>query len=215
MYDHSSKRSTGVLIVDDCPDTSSSMAFLARAWGHKAHTAATGKAALALAAEHRPAVVLLDIGLPDMTGHELARRLRQLPGMADAFIAAISGYSQPTDLARSTEAGCQMHLVKPVDLDLVRRLLAERDHGGGALPPLTPETLASGLDDLFSAAMVVEAIDDPDRRGALGWDVSGWRYEPIPWGVRFLRGAAGDEKAVAWTVALAPDAVVSSQPFRR
>ncbi|MBY0228130.1 MAG: response regulator [Gemmataceae bacterium] len=188
MQEALSRHSGGVLIVDDYPDTTAPLAYLARAWGHEAWTAPDARTALDLAARHRPAVVLLDLGLPDMNGFDLARRLRQLPGMESAWVAALTGYGTPADQTRSAEAGCQAHLVKPVDPDEIRRLLDDHDRTGPR--PLTPEALAS-LDGLVSAAEVVEAIDG--TRSLPGWDVAGWCYEFVPWGVRFYRETPGGD----------------------
>jgi CheY-like chemotaxis protein len=166
--------------VDDCPDTVASLAFLTRLWGHETWTARDGAEALRHAEAHHPAVVLLDLGLPGMDGWSLARMLRSLPGMDGAYLAAVSGYAMPEDVARSRDAGCDMHLAKPADPEDVCRILAERDPAPG---PLTPAGLVTLLRDLRSAAEVVEAIDGHTR--GRGWDLSGWRYELIPWGVRF------------------------------
>jgi len=85
--------------------------------------AADGAAAIAAAPRLRPDVVLLDVGLPDMDGYEVARRLRADPRTRDVLIIAITGYGREEDLRRSREAGIDDHMVKPVDPDrLLERL---------------------------------------------------------------------------------------------
>jgi two-component system CheB/CheR fusion protein len=113
-----------VLVVDDCPDTTWSMALLLRLWGHDVSVAANGQAALSMAEVFRPQVVLLDIGLPVVDGLEVARRLRQQPDLFDVLILGISGFSQPEDTQRALEAGCDHYLIKPVEPDALRSLLA-------------------------------------------------------------------------------------------
>ena len=73
---------------------------------------------------HRPEVAVLDIGLPGMDGYELARRLRQQPGMEQALLIAVTGYGQDSDRERTRAAGFDHHLVKPVDPEYLLRLLA-------------------------------------------------------------------------------------------
>jgi CheY-like chemotaxis protein len=119
-----------VLIVEDCADTADSLAMLVRLWGYEATVAYCGETALAVAAERAPDVVFLDVGLPDVTGLELAPRLRRVPGVAGAMIVVISGFGRPADRARCYEVGCNAFLLKPVDPDYVRRLLAERQREG-------------------------------------------------------------------------------------
>jgi CheY-like chemotaxis protein len=74
-----------------------------------------------------PDVVFLDIGLPGMDGYEVARRMRQRPGGADLRLVALTGYGQASDRQRSREAGFDTHLVKPVELDAVRALVADAE----------------------------------------------------------------------------------------
>jgi len=115
-----------ILIVDDNEDSTRSMAILQRSRGHETRTAFTGPAAVAAAAEFLPEVVLLDIGLPGMDGFEVARRLRAMPALAGAFLVAMSGYGSPEDRAQAQAAGFDEYLVKPVDLDLLRKWLRSR-----------------------------------------------------------------------------------------
>jgi len=114
-----------VLIVDDCRDTTTSLSMLLHAWGHQPVVANSGQAALQ-AMEPCPDVVLLDIGLPDMNGWEVASRMRAMPGGGEMMLVVISGYGQPDDRSRSYEVGCDAHLLKPADPELLRQLLAGR-----------------------------------------------------------------------------------------
>ena len=106
-----------ILIVDDNRDAADSLALLLRLSRHEVWTAYDGGAALSLAAEHAPEVVLLDIGLPGMDGYEVARRLRELPQTRESLLVALTGYGQAEDRERSNAAGFDDHLVKPVDID--------------------------------------------------------------------------------------------------
>ena len=113
-----------VLVVDDNRDAADSLATLLRLGGHEVTVAHDGYRALELASCHRPAVVLLDIGLPGLDGYEVCRRLRGL-GLVDARIIAMTGYGQERDRQRSAEAGFDLHTVKPVAIEGLMTLLAE------------------------------------------------------------------------------------------
>jgi CheY-like chemotaxis protein len=115
-----------VLVVDDCHDTTDSLSMLLRLWGYLAHVAHDGPAALREAALHSPDVVLLDIGLPEMNGWDVARGLRKLPGTEKALLVAMSGYGSSADQLNSQNAGCDLHLLKPVAPDLLERILSDR-----------------------------------------------------------------------------------------
>jgi CheY-like chemotaxis protein len=114
-----------VLLVDDNLDTANSMARLLKRAGHLVEVAHDGPQALEKAAQHVPEVVLLDIGLPGMDGFEVARRMRKAPGGENAMIIAVTGYGQPEDRRRALGAGCHHHLVKPVDIDELKRLIQQ------------------------------------------------------------------------------------------
>jgi CheY-like chemotaxis protein/two-component sensor histidine kinase len=112
-----------VLIVDDNVDSAESLAMLLNLTGHSVRTAHDGPSAIEAAREHRPDVVLLDIGLPRMDGYEVARRLRQEPDMPAVLLIAMTGYGQEEDRRKTREAGFDFHLVKPVDADELTRVL--------------------------------------------------------------------------------------------
>jgi signal transduction histidine kinase len=113
-----------ILVVDDNQDNAEMMALLLRLNGHEVRTAYDGPAALDSARGQPPDVVLCDIGLPGMSGLEVARLLRQDPGLKDVLLLALTGYGQDEDRLRSQEAGFNAHLVKPVDLDALQALLS-------------------------------------------------------------------------------------------
>ena len=113
-----------VLVVDDDRDTVDSFATMLKMWGHHALVAYRSVDALRLSRDQQPDVILLDIGLPDINGYEVARRVRRQPGMAGAFLIAVTGYGQPGDHQLSRAAGFDLHLVKPFEPEELRGLLA-------------------------------------------------------------------------------------------
>jgi CheY-like chemotaxis protein len=106
-----------ILVVDDNEDAAWILAETLSLIGHDVRCAYDGPSALRAAAEHVPEVALIDIGLPVMDGYELAARMRAEPRLAGVRLIALTGYSQPGDRRRSTDAGFAMHLVKPVSID--------------------------------------------------------------------------------------------------
>ena len=112
-----------ILVVDDKRDAAESMAMLLRLRGHQVLVAHDARQALEIAAVAWPSVILLDIGLPEIDGYEVCRRLRQ-QGMVDTQIIAMTGYGQERDRQRSKEAGFDAHTVKPVDIGEILKLLA-------------------------------------------------------------------------------------------
>jgi PAS domain S-box-containing protein len=104
-----------VLVVDDNVDAVESLAMLLELEGHRVRMVHDGPAALDAARTFRPQAVLLDIGLPGMSGYEVARRLRADPDLNPVRLIAVSGYGSPEDKQRSREAGFDLHLVKPVE----------------------------------------------------------------------------------------------------
>jgi signal transduction histidine kinase/ActR/RegA family two-component response regulator len=113
-----------ILVVDDHVDSASSLALLLRLAGHDARTAHDGPAALEAVQTYAPNIVLLDLGLPNMDGLEVARRIRTEMGLKDLLLVAITGYGKDEDRHQSKAAGCDVHLVKPVDIDKLHALLA-------------------------------------------------------------------------------------------
>ena len=113
-----------ILIVDDNTDSARSMATLQSRRGHTTRTASTGPEAISAAAEFLPEVVLLDIGLPGMDGFEVARQIRAMPALAGALLIATTGYASEEDRAQARVAGFDAHLIKPVDLEVLRGWLA-------------------------------------------------------------------------------------------
>jgi CheY-like chemotaxis protein/two-component sensor histidine kinase len=118
---HASRR---VLVVDDNVDNADMLAALFEAYGHVSKALYSSSVALAEAAAFRPDVVLLDIGMPELDGHELCRRLRALPECGSALFIAMSGWGRPEDRVRSREAGFAHHEVKPLDPAALVRLLS-------------------------------------------------------------------------------------------
>jgi CheY-like chemotaxis protein len=110
-----------VLVVDDNVDAADSLADLIEILGHRAEVAYDGPSAIQKARACKPDVVLCDIGLPGMSGYDVARALRAEHG-AIRLVAA-SGYAQPEDVARALEAGFDAHLAKPPDPRAIERLL--------------------------------------------------------------------------------------------
>jgi signal transduction histidine kinase/DNA-binding response OmpR family regulator len=104
-----------ILVVDDNADVAETTATMLELSGHRVLTAPDGPQALACVEEFEPEIVLLDIGLPGLDGYEVARRLRQLPRARRAWLVAVTGYGQPADRQRGSEAGFDEHLLKPVD----------------------------------------------------------------------------------------------------
>ena len=115
-----------ILVVEDNADTRHVLKFMLEIEGARVETAESGQEALARAQAFRPQVVLCDIGLPGFDGFEVARRVRQLPGMEGVLLVAISGYAGEDDLRRGREAGFDHHLAKPADPSAIQKMLAAR-----------------------------------------------------------------------------------------
>jgi len=113
-----------VLVVDDQPDSTDSLALLLRLHGHEVYTAADGPGAVDEFLRSKPEVVFLDLGLPGMSGYDVARRLRATPEGRDVRLVAVTGYGTEADRERTRAAGFDLHLAKPVDPHAVEALLA-------------------------------------------------------------------------------------------
>lgn len=113
-----------VLVVDDNRDAADSLGMLLRCLGAHVQTVYDGRAALEMIEVFRPAVVFLDIGMPGMDGHEVARRIQQTTGAANITLIALTGLGQEEDRRRTRAAGFDHHLIKPTDLNALQALLA-------------------------------------------------------------------------------------------
>jgi PAS domain S-box-containing protein len=116
-------RARRVLVVDDNVDAANALRYLLQNDGHEVRIANDGPAGLALAREFKPDVLLLDIGLPRLSGYEIAREVRGDPSLSHAVVIAVTGYGQAQDRARSSAAGFHHHLTKPVEFRALQRLL--------------------------------------------------------------------------------------------
>jgi len=114
-----------VLVVDDNADQLESLGLLFELMGHEVRMAASGPTALETAAAFHPDIALIDIGLPGMSGYDVARRIREQPELRDVVLVAQTGWGQDDDQRRSREAGFDHHLVKPVKRDTLERLVRE------------------------------------------------------------------------------------------
>lgn len=120
-------KSQRILVVDDNEDAAATLADLLSLMGHETRTASDGLEALEVVDEFHPDVALLDIGMPKLNGYETARRLRQDRCGREILLVALSGWGQDADRVKSSNAGFDVHLVKPVDIAEIQRLLARRD----------------------------------------------------------------------------------------
>jgi CheY-like chemotaxis protein len=115
-----------ILVVDDNRDAAETLAMVLTMSGHEAFLAHDGHMAVEMVKRHDPAVVFLDIGMPGMNGFETASLLLALPGAQTRLLVALTGWGSEADQARSLEAGFDLHLTKPVDIDEVQRVLSAR-----------------------------------------------------------------------------------------
>jgi CheY-like chemotaxis protein len=112
-----------ILVVDDNADSALSLSLLLRCLGADVFTANDGTAALEAFRAYQPSIAVLDIGMPQMDGYEVARRLRREPGGADITLIALTGWGYEEDRRRSKAAGIDHHLIKPVELSVLQPLL--------------------------------------------------------------------------------------------
>jgi CheY-like chemotaxis protein len=113
-----------ILVVDDNTDVTETMTMLLETVGHHTAFAHDGAQALAAAETYRPQVVILDIGLPDMNGYEVARQLRARSGGSALFLIAATGWGQDADRARARDAGFDLHMTKPIDFSKLQEVIA-------------------------------------------------------------------------------------------
>ena len=114
-----------LMVVDDNRDAAETLSMLLEAVGHRVAVSYDAAEAIGMARQCAPALLFLDIGLPDIDGYALARKLRRMPETAGAMLVAVTGYGQPDDKARALAAGFDRHLVKPVRLEEVLALVDE------------------------------------------------------------------------------------------
>jgi DNA-binding response OmpR family regulator len=133
-----------VVVADDNPSMTRALKVVLELWGWEVSVAHDGLAAVEAIRAIRPAVALIDIGLPDLNGLEVARVLRA-EGAAPPLLVALSGYGEEGDRRRSREAGFDQHLVKPVDPDILRAMLTP---GGGQNP--ASRSRAAGRNPAFN-----------------------------------------------------------------
>jgi PAS domain S-box-containing protein len=133
---------TKVLVVDDGVSAADMLAMFLQLEGFETRTAYDGMEALAVAAEMRPQVAFLDLGMPRLNGFDTARRIRQLPGCHDIILIALTGWGQDADRRKTQQAGFDYHLVKPIEPRLVREMLATLSLERKPSPLLHPEGAA-------------------------------------------------------------------------
>lgn len=122
MTDATTARSLSILVVDNDTDSADSLALLLEHWQHRVCVAYDGTHAIEVFRRQHPSLVLLDIGLPDIDGYEVARALKREEHTAT--LVALTGFSDEGNRRASAEAGFDRHFVKPVDLQRLRELLA-------------------------------------------------------------------------------------------
>ncbi len=131
-----SRRTSGtarrILVVDDNRDSAVSMAMMLKLMGNEVRTAHDGIKAVEMAEAFRPQVILMDVGMPKRNGYEATRRIREQPWGKNIIIIALTGWGQDVNRAHSKNAGCDAHLVKPVHLPDLEKLLAELAGQGSA-----------------------------------------------------------------------------------
>ena len=112
-----------VLIADDNKDAADSLAMLLRMEGHEVTVAYDGGQALSAIEALRPEVAVLDIGMPELDGYEVARKVRNSPASSSVTLVAVTGWGQALDKARATEAGFDHHFTKPIEVEVLARML--------------------------------------------------------------------------------------------
>jgi signal transduction histidine kinase/ActR/RegA family two-component response regulator len=119
-----------LLVVDDNVDSADSLGLLLRTLGADVRVAYDGESALGMLDGFRPDAILLDLGMPGMDGHEVARRVRERPGHRDALLVALTGFGRDADLQRTRASGFDEHCVKPVELARLKQVLSTLDADG-------------------------------------------------------------------------------------
>ena len=119
------ERSKRVLVIEDNVDSAQSLADILELAGHDVRIAHDGRSGLAIAREYRPDVILCDIGLPGLDGYEVAQAVRRDDSLRSVRLVALSGYAQPEDRQRTSDAGFELHIAKPPDLDALMAAVAK------------------------------------------------------------------------------------------
>ena len=114
-----------MLVVDDNKDAGDTLELLLLSMGQQVRNVYNGPSAITIAKSFEPDIVLLDIGMPEMNGYEVARAIRSSAPPIDAVLVALTGWGQDADRARSDEAGFQYHFVKPISESVLLALLTE------------------------------------------------------------------------------------------
>ena len=114
-----------VLVADDNRDAAISLGALLEMSGHEVLIAHDGEEALKIARQAMPDAMILDIGMPRLTGDQVARAVRNEPWGRRVFMVAVTGWGEPEDKERASAAGFDHHLTKPVDVDEIEKLLVE------------------------------------------------------------------------------------------
>ncbi len=120
----SQKKALKILVAEDNRDSAATIAILLGSLGHQVEIAHDGSEALKMAGEYQPDAILVDLGLPVLSGYDVAKRIRQQSALRKACLIAVTGYGSPEDVERSKKAGFDHHMVKPVPFDELEKLLA-------------------------------------------------------------------------------------------
>jgi CheY-like chemotaxis protein/anti-sigma regulatory factor (Ser/Thr protein kinase) len=131
-----------ILVVDDNIDAGTTLAMVLRSYGHTVFTADSGATGLRVGEQERPDVVILDIGMPEMNGYEVARRLRRTAWGSDVLLLALTGWGQKEDIERAHNAGFDGHMTKPAAPERMEQLLEDflTTRGVGKEPAATMTT---------------------------------------------------------------------------
>jgi CheY-like chemotaxis protein len=163
-----------ILVVDDLPTNAKLLQILlTKVGGHEVRVAHDGPSAIETAEAFRPDLIFLDIGMPHMTGYEVARRLRRQPHFADTLIVALTGYGLDEDRHECLEAGIDEHLLKPPSIDALRVALAhpklqvrrserneppEEPRQGGGIPSPSPPSAGERVGVRGHSALCIQSV---------------------------------------------------------
>jgi len=124
------KHPVQVLVVDDNRDAADAMVMAAQVLGHDATACYDGRAALSLLETYKPGLMILDLSMPGMDGYALVRAIRSNPEFTDVPVVALSGFGAEQDRQRTLEAGFDMHLLKPMEIDTLEQIIASAERRG-------------------------------------------------------------------------------------